>query len=107
MLRPGEINPGLVLRVVSHGIGAPVGSLATVKSVETSRSGEWVAMVEYHEKRQPRHGTRFYRSHLWTVDLAYFEIVKDVARTVAKQISKAEVRREARRAQLGLPFDKR
>lgn len=104
-MKPADIHPGLVLRVISHGIGAPIGTLATVKSVETSLSGDWVAMIVYDHTRQPRHGTRFYRSHLWTVDLAYFEIVNDVERTVVRQVSRAEARREARRAQLRLPLD--
>ena len=34
-----------------------------------------------------------------------FEIVKDVQRAVAKQVSKAEATREAKREQLILPFD--
>ena len=105
MIAQHDIRPGLILRVVSQGIGAPIGTLATVKAVETSRGGDWVAMIEYYEERQPRHGTRFYRSHLWTVDLAYFEIVNDVQRIVVKQVSKAEARRQAQRAQLILPFD--
>ncbi len=80
--------PGLVLRVVSsHGLGAPVGSLATVQTVETSRSGEWLCIVEYHDRRQPRQGTRLYRSHLWANDLGRFEIVKDVMPVIEAKIT--------------------
>jgi hypothetical protein len=105
MLKPSGIFPGLVLRVISsHGLGAPIGSLATVKAIETSRSGDWVAIVKYHDTRQPTHGTRLYRSHLWANDLGRFEIVEDLQRAVTNQISKAEARREAKRAQLRLPF---
>jgi hypothetical protein len=105
MLKPDDIQAGVVLRVrSSHGLGAPVGSLATVKAVETSRSGDWMAVIEYHDIRQPTHGTRLYRSHLWAADLGRFEIVKDVQRTVGKTVSKAEARREPKRAQLRLPF---
>ena len=106
MLKPSGIYPGLVLRVISsHGLGAPVGALATVKSIETSRSGDWYCIVEYHDIRQPTNGTRLYRSHLWAADLGRFEIVKDVQRTVGKTVSKAEATREAKRAQLRLPFE--
>lgn len=78
-----EIRPGLILRVInSHGLGAPVGSLTTVKAVETSRSGDWVCIVEYNDKRQPRHGTRLYRSHLWESDLRRFEIVNETEKVV-------------------------
>jgi hypothetical protein len=106
MLKPADIRPGLILRVISsHGLGAPVVSLATVKSIETSRSGDWMAIIEYHDTRQPTHGTRLYRSHLWAYDLGRFEIVKNVQRAGAKLLSKAEARWEVQRAQLSLPFD--
>jgi hypothetical protein len=66
MTSPQDISPYVVLRVISsHGFGAPVGSLATVKTVETSRSGDW---LEYYDRRQPKYGTRLYRSHLWASD---------------------------------------
>jgi hypothetical protein len=101
-MKPFDMNPGLVLRVISsHGLGAPVGSLATVKAIKISRSGDWMAVIEYHDTRQPTHGTRLYRSHLWTADLGRFEIVTDVQRAVANQTSKAQ----AKRMQLRLPFD--
>jgi hypothetical protein len=33
----------VILRVIStHGLGAAVGSLATVQAIETSRSGDWL-----------------------------------------------------------------
>ena len=99
-MKPEAIHPGLILRVIPHGIVGPVGTLATVKAGERRRSGDWVVMIEYDETKQARYGTRFYRAHLWTVDLAYFEIVRDVERTVAKQARKGEARREAKRAQL-------
>jgi hypothetical protein len=103
MLKPDDIRPGVVLRVISsHGLGAPAGSLATVKAIEISRSGDWMAVIEYHDTRQPTHGTRLYRSHLWALDLGRFEIVKNVQRTVGKMVSKAEATREAKRAQLAL-----
>jgi hypothetical protein len=39
MLDPDDMHHGVVLRVInSHGLGAPVGSLATVQTVETSRT---------------------------------------------------------------------
>ena len=106
MLQPAEIHPGLVLRVISsHGLGAPVGSLASVKAIGTSPSGDWVCIIEYDQRRPPKHGTRLYRSHLWASDLGRFEMVKDVHRAVVPQVSKAEARREAKRAQLRLPFE--
>jgi hypothetical protein len=105
-MKPDDIRVGLILRVInSHGLGAPVGSLATVKAIETSRSGDWVAIVEYRDIRQPTHGTRLYRSHLWANDLGRFEIVRNLQRAVAHQVSKAVARQEAKRAQLRLPFD--
>jgi hypothetical protein len=105
MLSPSDIRPGVLLRVISsHGLGAPVGAVATVKAIETSRSGDWLAIINYHDTRQPTHGTRLYRSHLWASDLGRFEIVNDVRTAVAKQISKAEAKREAKGAQLMLPF---
>jgi hypothetical protein len=101
-----EIQPGTILRVISsHGLGAPRGSVATVKSIETSHSGDWLAVIEYKDVRQPTHGTRLYRSHLWAADLGRFEIVTDMQRAVSNQVSKAEARRAAKRAQLGLPFE--
>jgi hypothetical protein len=76
-MKTADIRVGLLLRVISaHGLGAPVGSLATVKAVETSRAGDWLCIIEYHERREPTHGTRLYRSHLWESDLGRFEIVK-------------------------------
>lgn len=46
-------------------------------AVETSRSGDWLCIVEYHDRMQPKHGKRLYRSHLWVKDLGRFEIVSD------------------------------
>ena len=60
-IRSGVILPG----ISSHGLGAPVGSLATVKAIEISRSGDWLCIIEYDDKTQPKQGTRLYRSHLW------------------------------------------
>jgi hypothetical protein len=105
MLTPSDIGLGIVLRVINaHGIGAPLGSLATVKAIETSRSGDWVCIVEYQQKKAPRQGTRLYRSHLWISDLNRFEIVKDEP---AKSSLKAETRaagQSTTRIQLALPF---
>jgi hypothetical protein len=105
-MNPADIRLGLVLRVISSlGLGAPVGSLATVKTIEASRSGDWMAMIEYHDPRQPKHGTQLYRSHLWAMDLNRFEVAKDVQRAVGITVSKAEAKRAAKRAQLRLPFE--
>jgi hypothetical protein len=103
-VKSSDIHPGLVLRVISsHGLGAPVGSLATVESVETSRSGDWVCHVRYLDKRPVNHRTRLYRSHLWLSDLGRFEIVKPDA------ASKPKMRKTPAatpiRVQLRLPFD--
>ncbi len=87
----------------SHGLGAPVGSLATVQTVETSRSSEWLCIVEYHDRRQPRQGTRLYRSHLWANDLGRFEIVKDVMPVIEAKITGSATRTKTW-TQLSLPF---
>ena len=42
----------------SRGLGAPVGSLATVQSVEISRSGDWLFVVEYQDRKRPKKGTQ-------------------------------------------------
>jgi hypothetical protein len=63
-------------RHLRPGSRCPVGSLAMVKAVETSRSGDWVCLIEYQHTKQPTHGTRLYRSQLWESDLRRFEIVK-------------------------------
>jgi hypothetical protein len=101
-MKPVDIRPGVVIRVIaSHGLGAPVGSLATVKAIETSRSGDWLCIVQYHDTKPPRQGTRLYRSHLWVSDLGRFEIVKD-----ATSISiTTNPNSRQRRIQLLLPFD--
>jgi hypothetical protein len=107
MLKPSDILPGLVLRVISsHGLGAPVGSLATVKTIETSRSGDWLCVVEYHDKRAPKHGTRLYRSHLWERDLGRFEIVtEDTTSGRVKERRKGPTAGQSQtRIQLALPF---
>ena len=99
---PDDIHVGVTLRVVSsRGLGAPVGSLATVKAVETSRSGDWLCLVEYQDRQQPKQRTRLYRSHLWANDLGRFEIVSQAA------LPRPEASRGMRRAQiqLRLPFD--
>jgi hypothetical protein len=46
-----------------------------VKAIETSRSGDWMCIIEYQDRRQPRQGMRLYRSHLWIKDIGRFEIV--------------------------------
>jgi hypothetical protein len=109
MILPAHIHPGLVLRVISsHGLGAPLHSLATVQSVDTSLSGDWVCIVEYHDRRPPRQGTRLYRSHLWASDLARFEIVTEQQLKSSPGVRKGKKDRFghlATRLQLELPFD--
>jgi hypothetical protein len=108
MILPAHIHPGLVLRVISsHGLGAPLHSLATVQSVETSLSGDWVCIVEYHVKRPPRKGTRLYRSHLWSSDLNRFEIVTGHIKSPPgrRKGKKNRFGTLAARLQLELPFD--
>jgi hypothetical protein len=103
-MHPDDIRPGLVLRVISsHGLGAPVGSLARVESVEASRSGDWVCHVRYLDKRAVSHGTRLYRSHLWISDLGRFEIVTDNASTIHRK-TKEPLVVISKRIQLRLPF---
>jgi hypothetical protein len=78
MIRLEDIHPGLLLRVIApHGLGAPLYTIATVESVDTSASGDWFCIVRYHNKRSTKHGTRLYLSHLWESDLGRFEIVTD------------------------------
>jgi hypothetical protein len=106
MLTPSDIRPGLVLRVIlAHGLGAPRGTLATVESIETSRTGDWCCVVTYHNMRVSRRGTQLYRSHLWANDLGRFEIVTDVGEATGKaqRRGKAEPIRQPR-IQLALPF---
>jgi hypothetical protein len=107
-MKKDDIRTAITLRVISsHGLGAPVGSLATVQSVETSRAGDWLCIVEYHDKKQPKHGTRLYRTHLWVVDLGRFEIVTDTAHDNhpgRKARACGEVIPQ-RPQQLGLPFE--
>ena len=101
-MKPADLNPGLLIRVLHSGLGAPIGSLATVQTVEVSRSGDWVCIIEYHGRKQPRQGTRLYRSHLWISDLGRFEIVKDgmpVTETRAEKATRTDTR-----IQLALPF---
>src|SRR5262249_39778020 len=99
-MRPEVIRPGLILRVISsHGLGAPVGSLAQVKSVGTSPSGDWVCHVRYLNKRPVNHRTRLYRSHLWASDLGRFEIVTEYAFSDHWRV------RNKRLLQLRLPFE--
>ena len=105
-MKPSDIHPGLLLRVInSHGLGAPVGTLATVESVETSLSGEWLCLVQYHDERSPKQGTRLYRSHLWASDLGRFEIVTpdDAGRGRIGEARTAVDRPS--RIQLDLPFN--
>ena len=73
-----EVRSGTVLRVVnSHGIGAPRHALATVETVGTLRSEEWLCTVRYHERRKGKR-QHLYHSHLWEADLGRFEIVTDL-----------------------------
>src|SRR5687768_6217942 len=105
MLPPSHIQPGVVLRVItSHGLGAPVGSLAKVKSIQTSLSGDWLCIVECHDTRQPKHGTWLYRSHLWASDLGRFEIVTEHPTRNHRQV-RAHRPMTTKRLQLRLPFD--
>jgi hypothetical protein len=99
-----DIHPSVILRVInSHGLGAPVGSLARVKSVETAPSGDWLCIVEYQHKKPPKHGTRLYRSHLWASDLGRFDIVTD--HNAASHQRKTMAGTVSKRLQLRLPFD--
>jgi hypothetical protein len=100
MLQPDVIRPGLILRVITpHGLGAPLGTLATVKTVETSHSGDWYCTVTYHDKRSSQHRPHLYRSHLWASDLGRFEIVT----TMKPEATRARPT-VATRIQLRLPF---
>jgi hypothetical protein len=60
----------------------------------------WMCTIRYHEKKESSR-PRLYRSHLWKTDLACFEIVRDVQTAVAKQVSKAEAKRERERRNSG------
>ena len=105
MLNPEDIHPALVLRLInSHTLGAPVGALATVQTVEQSLAGNWMCTVTWQDMKALQRGPLL-RSYLWAVDLTCFEIVNDLQRAVAKQVTKAESMREAKRAQLRLPFE--
>jgi hypothetical protein len=107
MLTPVDIHPGLILRVISsHGLGAPVGSLAKVESVETSRSGDWVCHVRKLDKRPVNHRTRLYRSHLWASDLGRFEVVREATgRSGRTREGKRTAEQSGTtRIQLALPF---
>lgn len=104
MPTPSDIQSGVLLRVInSHSIGAPVGSLATVQTVEQSLAGDWLCTITWHEV-EALERRAILRSYLWAVDLSCFEIVHDVQRAVAKQVTKAEARRQAKLAQIKLPF---
>jgi hypothetical protein len=108
VILPAHIHPSLILRVISsHGLGAPLHSLATVQSVETSRSGDWACIVEYPDRRPPRQGTRLYRSHLWASDLNRFEIVTGHIKSPPgeRKGKKNRFGPLATRLQLELPFD--
>jgi hypothetical protein len=111
MLTPEDIHPGLILRVInSHGINVPLRSLATVETIEHSNSGDWFCTIRYHGKRLSQRRQRLYRSHLWASDLGCFEVVKEQQQEqqpVGNTISKTETTREAKRAQLSLPFSSR
>jgi hypothetical protein len=102
---PEYIHPGLLLRVISsHGLGAPRGSLATVQTVGTSESGDWLCTVTYHGKRSPRQGTRLYRSHLWELDLNRFEIVTNEPESRPTRRPRKKQSIAGSRVQLPLPF---
>ena len=104
MLQPDVIRPGLILRVISsHGLGAPLETLATVKTVETSPSGDWYCTVTYHDKRSSQHRPHLYRSHLWASDLGRFEIVTDEKASRSAR-SRQNDRARPSRIQLSLPF---
>lgn len=51
-MKQADIRPGLLLRVInSHGINAPLRSLATVETIERSNAGDWFCTIRYHGKR--------------------------------------------------------
>ena len=102
-MNPEDIRPGLVLRVISSdGLGAPLHTLATVESVDTSASGDWYCKVSYHDKRSSQRRTRLYRSHLWASDLGRFEIVPDEKAGISRSKNKNKTRLTL--IQLSLPF---
>lgn len=102
-MNPEDIRPGLVLCVISSdGLGAPLHTLATVESVDTSASGEWYCKVSYHDKRSSQRRTRLYRSHLWASDLGRFEIVPDEKAGLSRSRNKNQTRLTL--IQLSLPF---
>ena len=101
-----DIRPGVILRVVtSRGIGAPRHAVATVETVDTSPSGDWLCTIRYHEQRQGKR-QHLYRSHLWQADLGRFEIVTDLS--TADQLPSRRGRNPFKavtpRLQLDLPF---
>lgn len=103
-MNPDDIHPGLLLRVIKpQGINAPLRALATVETIERSDSGHWFCTIRYHDQKSTKRG-RLYRSHLWASDLGCFEVVKEQQQPVGNTISKTEATREAKRAQLSLPF---
>ncbi|HKO29859.1 MAG TPA: hypothetical protein VJU54_01875, partial [Nitrospiraceae bacterium] len=62
-----------------------------------------------HDKRTSKHGTRFYRPHLWASDVGRFEVVKDEGKqegtTALKPSSKRVAALAPSRIQMTLPFD--
>jgi hypothetical protein len=102
-MKPADIRLGLLLRVInSHGLGAPLQSLATVETIEKPLSGYWYCTIRYHDKRQTKRD-RLYRSHLWASDLGCFEIVKDGLPTQEKG-GRGAARPNLTGPQLSLPF---
>ena len=99
-MNPENIRPGLVLRVISSdGLDATLHTLATVKSVDTSASGDWFCTVSYHDKRSSQRRTR---SHLWASDLGRFEIMPDEKAGISRSRNKDQTRLPL--IQLALPF---
>ena len=112
-MKPDDIRPGLVLRVVhSLGIAAPVGCLATVERVgmQETRSGKWwYFTVNYHQQRSTKQRQRMYRRNLWERDLKCFELVRrdeKIAKSKRrdKLSSKTAATLLAKRLQMNLPL---
>jgi hypothetical protein len=103
-----DISSGVLLRANDpHGLGAPPSAIATVETVETSRSGDWFCTIRYHDPRQAKR-QYLYRSHLWDVDLGRFEIVTElnpVSSSPTPRFNKGRSKRFEQSLQLNLPFE--
>lgn len=101
-MKSEQLRIGLLIRVIHSGLGAPIGSLATVERIETRPNGTLCVSIRYHDPQQTQRG-KLYRSHLWEEDLRRVEAF--IEGTQPRRNHRRNKVAAPKRIQLELPFE--